>query len=203
MSIAEDIRIALLDLFPEQAEREAKKRAAAEIAARTADEDNPEAVIEAAAAEMETMELQPDAQEESEDGGRKPGIVVTDYQSRGAHVDVFCNPDQVVEAATILDRNGFFLETISGVDWIKEDRLEVIYDYSISGSELCRVVVRTFISRSEPKIDTISEIFPGADWHERETHDFYGIEFVGHPCLEPLLLPEDADFHPLLKDFKP
>jgi NADH-quinone oxidoreductase subunit C len=44
-------------------------------------------------------------------------------------------------------------------------------------------------------------VFPGANWHERETHDFFGIVFLGHPDLSPLLLPEDADFHPLRKDF--
>ena len=49
--------------------------------------------------------------------------------------------------------------------------------------------------------DTISPVFPGANWHERETHDFFGIVFRGHPNLEPLLLPEDATYHPLRKDF--
>jgi len=51
-------------------------------------------------------------------------------------------------------------------------------------------------------VPTISAVFPGANWHERETHDFFGIRFAGHPNLIPLLLPEDADYHPLRKDFK-
>jgi NADH-quinone oxidoreductase subunit C len=50
-------------------------------------------------------------------------------------------------------------------------------------------------------LPTLSAIYPGADWHERETHDFFGVIFSGHPDLTPLLLPEDADFHPLRKDF--
>ena len=64
------------------------------------------------------------------------------------------------------------------------------------------MVIRSRIDRNNPEIPTISHIYQGANWHERETHDFFGIIFSGHPNLEPLLLPEDADFHPLLKDFK-
>ncbi len=83
-----------------------------------------------------------------------------------------------------------------------EDPLEVVYDYNITSGELCRVVVRCKMPRSNPEVPTISAVCSGANWHERETHDFFGIKFIGHPDLSPLLLPEDADFHPLLKDFE-
>ena len=138
-----------------------------------------------------------------EKGGRRPGIMITDHVGRGTAIDVLCEPDQVVDAAEIMDAADFFLEAVTGVDWIKEDRLEVIYDYNHYGFEPCRVVIRTFISRTGPEIPTISHILPAADWHEREAHDFYGIRFAGHRNLIPILLPEDADFHPLLKDFTP
>ena len=80
--------------------------------------------------------------------------------------------------------------------------MEVVYDFSRYDFDLCRVVIRTRIPRSNPVVPTITGIYTGANWHERETHDFFGIDFQGHPHLIPLLLPEDADFHPLLKDFK-
>ena len=80
------------------------------------------------------------------------------------------------------------------------DVMEVVYDFS-HYQENCRVVVRTRIPRDNPELPTISSIFQGANWHERETHDFFGIRFLDHPDLTPLLLPEDADFHPLRKDF--
>jgi len=80
------------------------------------------------------------------------------------------------------------------------DVMEVVYDFA-HYQENCRVVARTRIPRDNPEVPTISSIFQGANWHERETHDFFGIQFVGHPDLTPLLLPEDADFHPLRKDF--
>ena len=48
---------------------------------------------------------------------------------------------------------------------------------------------------------SVASVWPGANWHEREAHDFFGIKFVGHPNLEPFLLPEDSVFHPLRKDY--
>ena len=177
----------------------------------------------------------------------------TDYQAKGYHLDVEVNPDQVVQCAEILAGLGFFVESITGVDWFgqiaaarearekaaalaakkyeqakakaeeageepppppesqpepeegdepEEDPMEVVYDYNITSGELCRVVIRCKVQRSNPEVPTISSISSGANWHERETHDFFGIKFTGHPDLSPLLLPEDADFHPLLKDFE-
>jgi len=137
------------------------------------------------------------------EGDRPNGVLVTDYASRGAHIDIQSSPKQIVEAAKILDETGFCLESISGVDWIKEEQMEVVYDYNRTDGQFCRVVVRVRIPRAEPSVPTISDIHPGANWHERETHEFFGIKFEGHPYLVPLLLPEDADFHPLLKDFTP
>ncbi len=134
---------------------------------------------------------------------RKPGVMVLDSARTGAHLDVLCSPDQVVDVAQIMDGNGFFLEAISGVDWIDKQQLEVIYDYTRQDEQNCRVMTRTFSSRTEPALPTLTGVFPAADWHERETFDFYGVHFQNHPNLIRILLPEDADFHPLLKDFMP
>lgn len=133
---------------------------------------------------------------------RKNGLVERDYSIHGYHLDAQVAPEQVVAAVRILDSQEFFIESITGVDWIKENQLEVVYDFSRYDFDLCRVVIRTRLDRDKPEVSTITEIYAGANWHERETHDFFGIKFIGHPHLIPLLLPEDADFHPLLKDFK-
>ena len=229
MSIVEETRIALLELFPELAAADAEARAAAQAEAEAeaeaaasaetaekpegeADSTEPAAEdaapaggdegAEAAEAAAEP-EPEPEPEEPEEEGPRENGVMLTDHGARGTDIDVLCDPDQVVQAAKIMDEAGFYLESIAGVDWLKEDKLEVIYDYNQYGQDLCRVVIRTFIPRSEPEVPTISDVLPSANWHERETHDFYGIRFTGHPYLVPLLLPEDADFHPLLKDFKP
>jgi len=233
MSIVEKTKIALLALFPELAAAEEKARVAAQAEAKAAEEvaaaEKSDNEMDALLAEMDSVQLEAGDAEQSvvaeednletaekaepvaeekekepeEEGPRENGVLLTDHAARGTDIDVFCDPDQVVAAARIMDEAGFFLEAVTGVDWIKEDKLEVIYDYNHYGQDQCRVVVRTFVSRSEPEIPTIMDVMPSADWHERETHDFYGIKFVGHPNLIPILLPEDADFHPLLKDFTP
>jgi len=123
-----------------------------------------------------------------------------DYLLKGYHVDASVAPDEVVLAAELLGKEGFALDTITGVDWIALGQMEVVYDYFHPHRSL-RAVVRARIPRENPEIKTISGVFPGANWHERETHDFFGIRFLGHPNLVPFLLPEDATYHPLSKDF--
>jgi NADH-quinone oxidoreductase subunit C len=133
---------------------------------------------------------------------RKNGLLERNYAVHGYHLDAQVDPDQLLDAIIILDEAKYFIESITGVDWIKEDQLEVIYDFARYDFDLCRVVIRTRVDRKNPEVPTITGIYAGANWHERETHDFFGIKFSGHPHLIPLLLPEDADYHPLLKDFK-
>ena len=131
------------------------------------------------------------------------GISEPDPVRTGTWLEVRCRPDQVVSAARILDDQGFFLESIAGVDWPDSGQMEVLYDYNRLGGTTCRVLVRARVARDEPVLPTISSVFPAADWHERETFDFYGIRFEGHANLIRILLPEDADFHPLRKDYLP
>ncbi len=133
---------------------------------------------------------------------RANGVLECSYAKHGYHLDAQLSPEQLLPAAVILIESGFFIETITGVDWIKAGQLEAIYDFSRYDFDLCRVVLRIRTPRNKPTLPSITGIYSGANWHERETHDFFGIVFSGHPHLIPLLLPEDADFHPLLKDFK-
>jgi NADH-quinone oxidoreductase subunit C len=133
---------------------------------------------------------------------RSNGVIERDYKVHGYHIDAQVDPNQLLTAVQILDDAEFFLEAITGVDWIKTGQMEVIYDFSRYDFDVCRVVIRTRVDREQPEVPTITGIYAGASWHERETHEFFGIKFAGHPYLVPLLLPEDADFHPLRKDFK-
>jgi len=123
-----------------------------------------------------------------------------DYNRKGYHLEALLGPSRIVAAAQWLDQHGFAIDTITGVDWIDRGQMELVYDF-FHATTCCRVVLRVFIPRDQPEIPTISQVYPGANWHERETHDFFGIRFLGHPDLSPLLLPEDADYHPLRKDF--
>ena len=123
-----------------------------------------------------------------------------DYAAKGYHLHAQVAADQVVRMATLLDQEGFALDTITGVDWLAEGQMEVVYDFFRTDKAL-RVVVRTRVPRERPELPSIHAVFPGANWHEREAHDFFGIAFSGHPNLTPFLLPEDATYHPLRKDF--
>jgi NADH-quinone oxidoreductase subunit C len=188
---------------PEAVKAEAAEKVETAAATDAAADAAPAAEFQTEESAAEQEEAKPEEAEEpaAEAAKAPPGPKETDYTVKGYHLDVDLPPDKVTAAAEILNNENFFLETITGVDWIDEQQLEVVYDFN-HFDELCRIVIRTRTDRNNPEIPTISHIYQGANWHERETHDFFGIKFVGHPDLSPLLLPEDADFHPLLKDFK-
>ena len=131
-----------------------------------------------------------------------PQVQLVDFSARGFHFDARVQPAQVVVAAEIMDRHGFALDAVSGVDWLAENEMEIVYDF-FHPTAPCRSVVRTRVPRALPSVPTISGVFAGANWHERETAEFFGIQFTGHPNLIPLLLPEDSTFHPLRKDYQP
>lgn len=128
-------------------------------------------------------------------------VQIWKFEEKGLHLEVTVEPANVVEAAKLLDREGFAIDAVTGMDWPKQDLLEVVYDYLHFQTGL-RVAVRARVPRKDPKLPTISKVYSGADWHERETHEFFGIEFTGHRDLSNFLLPEDATFHPLRKDFQ-
>ncbi|PID71843.1 MAG: NADH-quinone oxidoreductase subunit C [Desulfobulbus propionicus] len=154
--------------------------------------------------QAEPMEAEGEEAEESvQDAVRMPGVIITEYAKHGSHLDVLCTSDQLVAVAQVLDKEHYFLESIAGVDWIKEDQLEVVYDFTCYDERTDRVTVRAFIPRDNPTLPTLTGVTPAANWHERETFDFYGVIFEGHPDLTRILLPEDADFFPLLKDYMP
>ncbi|MEU7165012.1 NADH-quinone oxidoreductase subunit C [Streptomyces morookaense] len=64
-----------------------------------------------------------------------------------------------------------------------------------------RLLVRTTVPHEAPVLPTAVGVYAGAEWHERETHEMFGVDFTGHPHLVPLLLPEGFEGHPLRKDF--
>ena len=63
-----------------------------------------------------------------------------------------------------------------------------------------RVLLRTWVPAFAPVLATVTHVHRGADWHERETHEMFGVRFDGHPGLRPLLLPPEVPGHPLRKD---
>ncbi|MDJ1133721.1 NADH-quinone oxidoreductase subunit C [Streptomyces iconiensis] len=70
-----------------------------------------------------------------------------------------------------------------------------------TGTPLRRLLVRTTVPHEAPVLATATGVYAGAAWHERETHEMFGVGFTGHPHLAPLLLPDAFEGHPLRKDF--
>jgi NADH-quinone oxidoreductase subunit C len=120
-----------------------------------------------------------------------------DYAKTGYHLVATAQSNQMADVAQAMLDAGCFLESFTAVDL--QESFDLVYHFA-SFDELCRTAVHVPLGKKKG-MPTISHIYPGADWYEREVFDLFGIHFFGHPNLKRLLLPEDADFHPLLKDF--
>jgi NADH-quinone oxidoreductase subunit C len=94
-----------------------------------------------------------------------------------------------------------YLADITCVDWFpSEPRFEVVYHLlSISKKERVRLKVR--LDGSSLALDSVTLVWPAANYFEREVFDLFGVRFAGHPYLRRLLMPEDWEGHPLRKDY--
>ncbi len=114
-------------------------------------------------------------------------------------VRVAVDRKDLVRACTILKGMGFeHLTCIMAVDW--RDHFEAVYHVT-SWSRNVMVQINAWIPHDDPRIDTVTSLWSGANVHEREAYDLMGIVFDGHPNLERILLPKDYEYHPLRKDF--
>lgn len=69
------------------------------------------------------------------------------------------------------------------------------------GAHVEHLLVRTLVPRATPRLPSLTDVYAGANWHERETFEMFGVEFTGHPNLVPLLLPDGFEGNPLRKEF--
>ena len=119
---------------------------------------------------------------------------------------VFVDPSQLVEAGRALRDGGFsvMLDAVP-VDYLpREPRFEITYLLLNPGgdgraAERLRLKVR--VSGQDPRLPTLSGVWPAVNWAEREAFDLYGILFDGHPDLRRILMPEDWEGHPMRKDY--
>ncbi len=119
-----------------------------------------------------------------------------DYSVSGHDYNVCLERDKVRDFAALMLEEGFYLVDLMAVH--VTPAIEVVYQFAHFETR-CRVLARAFVDDSG-EIPTISDIYQGANWHERETRDFHGVVFVDHPYLHPLILAEeDVDLKPLLK----
>lgn len=95
-----------------------------------------------------------------------------------------------------------FLTSLCGVHYPDKENheLSVVYHlYSMTNN--IRIRIHTFLPITKPEIPTVTHLYPTANWMERETFDFFGILFKGHPNLKIILNVEDMDYHPMLKQY--
>src|SRR5665811_633960 len=143
---------------------------------------------------------------------RLGGTAVVEFDTVRIYVDREAWVETIRRAR---DEEGLtFFSWLSGIDWSKdvevgdavaepdelEERFEVICRLSsIENTDAAHFI--TTLPKDDPTLDSITGLFGGAEWHEREAHDMFGFQFTGNPNLVPIYLPEGFIGHPLLKSF--
>jgi len=116
---------------------------------------------------------------------------------------VVVNSTSVKEIITFLkeQKNFIFLTDLCGIHYPEQEiELGIIYHlHNLVDNK--RLRLKTFVTKANPQVESIVSVFSGANWMERETFDFYGIDFVGHPNLIRILNVEYMDYHPMLKEY--
>ncbi|MEI8167262.1 MAG: NADH-quinone oxidoreductase subunit C [Chloroflexales bacterium] len=116
--------------------------------------------------------------------------------------DTLVDPTQIVAAATYLrDTLGYaFLSDIAVVDYLVEDIFELVYRfYNVEGGPALALKIR--VPRDVPEVPSLTPAWPGANFHEREAFDLYGITFIGHPFLRRIYMWDEFEGFPMRKDF--
>ena len=112
-------------------------------------------------------------------------------------------PAKIVSVCGFLkyDQKFVRLSTVTAVDrYPAEPRFEVVYHLHSVERNL-RVRLKCRVPGSDPAIDSVTSIWRGANWYEREVFDLFGVRFAGHPDLRRIMLPDDWEGHPLRRDF--
>lgn len=117
-----------------------------------------------------------------------------------AWIDV--NPEVLHQVAEFLKNDSAmafdFLRSLSGMDYV--DQLGAVYHlFSFKHEHACALKVK--VDKGGEGVASVMDLWPSADWHEREAYDMVGIKFTGRDGLTRILLPEDWEGHPLCKDY--
>ncbi len=133
--------------------------------------------------------------------GIDPGTVLDTVLFRD-QATVVIDPVRVKPVIRHLVDGGYSsLASLHGCDYYPEEpRLGVLY-MLLDMKQVDRITVKARVSTESPRVDSIVDIFPGADFPEREVYDMFGVVFEGHPDLRRILLPEDYEGFPQRRDF--
>lgn len=127
----------------------------------------------------------------------------SEYDADGYHHRHVGEPARIGEIARAFREAGYRLEMITCEDRrAEEQRMRLVYQFNrMDTPDRHAVFVDAPGEIPGASAPSVASVYPAADWFEREIFDMYGVRFEGHPNLQRILLPEDADFHALLKDF--
>jgi NADH-quinone oxidoreductase subunit C len=132
--------------------------------------------------------------------GGAVGPVSTARASSWIEID----PDRIDEVAALLARDPETrfecLSNLSGIDYPAHGHIQVVYDL-MSYSHRHELTLKVNADRQTPSVKTVSHVWSAANWLEREVFDLLGVDFVGHPDLRRILLPDDWVGNPLRKDY--
>ena len=131
-----------------------------------------------------------------------PGAQMEAAPTLDLQTTIYVSRDHVpVLARALREQFAFnFLSELTAVDfWPKEPRFEVVY-VLVSIANRLRVRMKVRLPADDPHVTTVSDVWPAANWLEREVWDLFGIAFDGHPDPRRLLMPEDWQGFPLRKD---
>lgn len=128
-----------------------------------------------------------------------PTEVKFENKTRPRRLYMSVNSDALLKFCTHLkDKLGFdHCSCVGGVD--RCDRFQTVYHICSYSSNITLELV-VDLPHDNPEVDSVTPLWEGANWHEREAYDMFGIIFRGHPRLERILLPEDYTFFPMRKD---
>ena len=132
---------------------------------------------------------------------RFPEVVIPD--DRKGYQGYLVQADKLIEVATALrDEMGYdYLSSVTGIDYLPEGKMEVVYHLCRSTAGL-RLVIKVQVSREDAVVPSLVPVYPGAEFQEREAWDLLGIHFEGHPDLRRILMWEGFEGHPLRKDWR-
>jgi NADH-quinone oxidoreductase subunit C len=110
--------------------------------------------------------------------------------------------EAIVAAARTVQQAGYnFLEDVTAVDWFPASpRFQISY-HIVSHQYKERIRLRVMIDEASASLDSITSVWPSADYYEREVFDLFGVRFDGHPNLRRIMMPEEWSGHPLRKDY--
>ena len=134
------------------------------------------------------------------------GTDILEHQEPYGMLTLVINPAKIVDLLTWIKQHPIiragFLTDISGAHFpdLKGGELNAVYHIQ-SMTQNIRIRIKCFVPVENPVIPSVVPLYSGANWMERETYDYYGIQFEGHPNLKRILNVDEMDYFPLRKEF--